>query len=88
MFNYVHLVEIRKGFGSMSKEKRREPKIGDENKPEHVTFLRFLGLMCKDLHFLIFFPETRLSKVQFRLLNHLIRISIKIDIIFGSWLLC
>ena len=72
----------------MSKEKRREPKTGDGNKPEHVTVLWFLGLICNDLHFLIFLPETRLSKVQFRLLNHLIRISIKIDMIFGSWLLC
>ena len=67
MFNYVHLVEIKKGFGSMSKEMRREPKTGDENKPEHVTVLRFLGLMCKDMHFFIFFLETRLSKEQFRL---------------------
>ena len=57
MFNYVHLVEIRKGFGSMSKEKRREPKTGDESKPEHVTVLRFLGLMCKDLHFFDIFPR-------------------------------
>ena len=56
MLNYVHLFEIRKGFGSMSKEKRREPKIGDENKPEHVTVLRFLGFMCKDLHFFDIFP--------------------------------
>ena len=88
MFNYVHLVEIRKGFGSMSKEKRREPKTGDENKPEHVTVLRFLSLMCKDLHFFDIFPKTRVFKEQFRLLNHLIRISIKIVMIFGSWLLC
>ena len=73
----------------MSKEKRREPKTGDGNKPEHVIVLWFLGLMCKDLHFFdIFFPETRLSKEQFRLLNHLIQISIKIVMIFGSWLLC
>ena len=28
MFNYVHLVEIRKGFGSMSKEKRKNEKQG------------------------------------------------------------
>ena len=57
MFNYVHLVEIRKGFRSMSKEKRREPKTGDGNKPEHVTILRFLGLMYKDLHFVDNFPR-------------------------------
>ena len=57
MFNYVHLVEIRKGFGSMSKEKRRETKTGDGNKPEHVTVLWFLGLMCKDLHFFDIFTR-------------------------------
>ena len=57
MFNYFHLVEIRKGFGSISKEKRREPKTGDGNKPEHVTVLWFLGLMCKDLHFFNFFSR-------------------------------
>ena len=57
MFNYVHLVEIRKGFGSISKEKRREPKTGDGNKPEHVTVLWFLGLMCKDFHFYDIFPR-------------------------------
>ena len=67
----------------MSKEKRREPKTGDGNKPEHVTILWFLGLICNDLHFLIFLPEIRLSKVQFRLFNYLIRISIKIDIVHG-----
>ena len=57
MFNYIHLVEIRKGFGSMSMEKRREPKTGDGNKPEHVTVLWFLGLMCKDLHFFDIVPR-------------------------------
>ena len=36
----------------------------------------------------VFFLETRLSKEQFRLLNHLISISIKIVMIFGSWLSC
>ena len=88
MFNYVHLVEIRKGFGSMSEEKRIEPKTGEESKLEHVDVLIFLVMIRIDLHFMIFFPETRLSKEQFRLLNHLIRISIKIVMIFGSWLLC
>ena len=29
MFNYVHLVEIKKGFGSMSKEKRRMSTTGE-----------------------------------------------------------
>ena len=57
MFNYVHLVEIRKGFGSISKEKRREPKTGDGNKPEHITVLWFLGLMCKDFNFFNIFPR-------------------------------
>ena len=69
--------------------KREETKTGDGNQSKHVTVLWFLGLICNDLHFfLIFLPETRLSKVKFRLLNHLNRISIKIDMIFGSWLLC
>ena len=62
MFNYVHLVEIRKGFGSMSKEKRREPKTGEESKLEHVDVLIFLVMIRIDLHFLIFYSETRLSK--------------------------
>ena len=88
MFNYVHLVEIRKSFGSKSKEKRREPKTGDESKLEHVDVLIFLVMIRIDLHFLIFFSETRLSKEQFRLLNHLIWISIKIVMIFESFLLC
>ena len=89
MFNYVHLVEIKKGFGSMSKEKRRKSKTGEKEHVEHVVVLIFLGMTCMDLYFfLIFFPETRLSKKQFRLLNHLIHIKIKIVIIFESWLLC
>ena len=57
MFNYVHLVENRKGFGSMSKEKRREPKTRDENKPEHVEVLIFLVMICIDLHFSDIFPK-------------------------------
>ena len=88
MFNYVHLVEIKKGFGSMSKEKRRKSKIGEKEHAEHVLVLIFLGMMCMICIFLIFFPKTRLFKEKFRLLNHLIRISIKIVMIFGSWLLC
>ena len=51
MFNYVHLVEIRKGFGSISKEKRREPKTGEESKLEYVDVLIFLIMIHIDLHF-------------------------------------
>ena len=72
----------------MSKEKRREPKTGEESKLEHVDVLIFLVMIRIDLNFFIFFSETRLSKEQFRLLNHPIRMSIKIVMIFGSWLLC
>ena len=57
MFNYVHLVEIRKGFGSISKEKKRNEKQGNLNYTEHVTVFRFLGLMCKDLYFSDIFPR-------------------------------
>ena len=57
MFNYVHLVEIRKGFGSKSKEKRRELKIGEESKLEHVDVLIFLVMILIDLHFFDIFPK-------------------------------
>ena len=58
MFNYVHLVEIRKGFGSMSKENRREPKTGEENKLEHVDVLIFMVMIRIDLYFFyIFFQK-------------------------------
>ena len=57
MFNYVHLVEIRKGFGSMSKEKRRKSKTEKVNHAEHVAVLIFLGLMYMDLHFSDIFPR-------------------------------
>ena len=57
MFNYVHLVEIRKGFGSMSKEKRIEPKTGEENKLEHVEVLIFLVMLRIDLNFSDIFPR-------------------------------
>ena len=57
MFNYVHLVEIRKGFRSKSKEKRREPKTGEEDKPEHVDVLIFLVMIRIDLHFFDIFPR-------------------------------
>ena len=67
----------------MSKEKRRKSKTGEKENAEHVIVLIILGLMCIGLHFFDFFPETRLSNEKFRLLNHLIWISIKIQ----SWLL-
>ena len=57
MFNYVHLVDIRKGFGSMSKEKKREPKTGEEDKPEHVDVLIFLVMIRIDLHFFDIFSR-------------------------------
>ena len=57
MFNYVHLVEIRKGFGSMSKENRRKSKTGEVKHAEHVADLIFLGLMYMDLHFSDIFPR-------------------------------
>ena len=57
MFNYVHLVEIRKGFGSMSKEKRREPKTGKESKLKHVDVLIFLVMIRTDLHFFDIFSR-------------------------------
>ena len=56
MFNYVHLVEIRKSFGSKSKEKRREPKTGDESKLEHDVLI-FLVMIRIDLHFFDIFPR-------------------------------
>ena len=52
MFNYVHLVEIRKGFVSKSKEKRRELKIGEVKHAEHIAVLIFFGL---DLYGFAFF---------------------------------
>ena len=57
MFNYVHLVEIRKGFGSKSKEKRREPKIVEESKLEHVDVLIFLVMIRIDFYFSDIFPK-------------------------------
>ena len=57
MFNYVHLVKIRKGFGSKSKEKRRELKIGEESKLEHVDVLIFLVVIRIYLHFSDIFPR-------------------------------
>ena len=57
MFNYVHLVENRKGFGSMSKEKIREPKTGEENKLEHVDVLIFLVMIHIDLYFSDIFSQ-------------------------------
>ena len=57
MFNYVHLVEIRKDFRSKSKEKRREPKTEEESKLEHVDVLIFLVMIRIDLHFFDIFPR-------------------------------
>ena len=57
MFNYVHLVDIRKSFGSMSKEKRRKSKTGEVSMLEHVAVLIFLVLMRIDLHFSDVFPR-------------------------------
>ena len=51
MFNYVHLVEIKKGFGSMSKEKRRKSKTGEVKHAEHVAVFIFLVMICIDLYF-------------------------------------
>ena len=51
MFNYVHLVEIRKGFGSMSKEKRRKSKTREVKHAERVAVLIFLVMICIDLYF-------------------------------------
>ena len=59
MFNYVHLIEIRKAFGSMSKEKRRKSKTGEVKHAEHVVVLIFLGLMCIDFHFSDIFPKNQ-----------------------------
>ena len=57
MFNYVHLVEIRKGFGSKRKEKRRESKTGEESKLEQVDVLIFLIMIRIDFHFSDIFPR-------------------------------
>ena len=57
MFNYVHLVEIRKGFGSMSKEKGRKSKTGKVSMLEHVVVLSFLVMIRIDLHFSDIFPR-------------------------------
>ena len=57
MFNYVHLVEIRKSFGSISKEKRRKSKIGEVSMLEHVAVLIFLVMICIDLYFYDIFPR-------------------------------
>ena len=57
MFNYVHLVEIRKSFGSMSKEKKRKSKTGEVKHAEHVAVLIFLVMICIYLYFFDFFSR-------------------------------
>ena len=57
MFSYVHLVEIRKGFGSMSKEKRRKSKTEEVNHAEHVAVLIFLVMIRIDFYFSDIFPR-------------------------------
>ena len=70
------------------RKREENQKQGMGTSQNTLLFYGFWVWCVKICIFLILFPETRLSKVQFRLLNHLIWICIKIDMIFGSWLLC
>ena len=72
------------GIREKIKELDKETKIGEVGPRKPSLCSTKTGIdVYRFAFFLIFFLETRLFKEQFRLLNHLIRISINIVMIFG-----
>ena len=84
MLNWYELGEKWKHDPKFVKEKQTR----DIEHPEHVSILIFRGLIQLCLHFYDIFPRYYTSLWEFSFLNHLISMSIKLVMIFQSWLYC